>query len=59
MLALAVLSTAAGVNSVMGPECPPGGGAGGRAGQLFLAILQHCTFEITLIQVINFMRNVL
>ena len=32
MLALAVLSTAAGANSVMGPECPPRGGPGGRTG---------------------------
>ena len=32
VLALAVLSTAAGANSVMGPECPPRGGPGGRTG---------------------------
>lgn len=59
---LGCLSPAAGVNSVMGPECPPRGGPGGHAGQLCSWLFyQLCTFEIhSLIHVmINFMRNVL
>lgn len=44
VLALAVLSTAAGANSVMGPECLPGVALEAAQAALFLAILPALCF---------------
>lgn len=44
-LALAVLSTAAGVNSVMGPECPPGVALEATQGSSVLAVLPALYFQ--------------